>query len=98
MAQNKCGPLAVAGGRPGLRHHGAAHGDARRRRAGFSMFGWRRIAAGRHDPDVSIDERLSFGAVAETDRQVLTNYEIRALRIRTWRNEGLAKFLKGNDA
>src|SRR3979411_1877296 len=71
MAQGKRGPLAVAGGRADLRDHGAAYGYSRWRRTGCFVFGRGRITARRNDPDVSADERLSFGAVAEADRQGL---------------------------
>src|SRR5882672_12478381 len=71
MAQSKRGPLAVAGGRADLRHHGAAVGYSRWRRAGCFLFGRGRITARRNDPDVSADERLSFGALAATDREDL---------------------------
>src|SRR5258705_6367695 len=71
MAQGKRGPLAVAGGRADLRDHGAAYGYSRWRRSGCFLFGRGRITARRNDPDVPVDERLSFGAVAEADRQGL---------------------------
>ena len=60
---------AVACGRADLRGHGIADGDAGRRHAGHALLGrGKRIAAERNVLDVLVDERLPFGALAETDR------------------------------
>ena len=64
--------LADPCGRPDLRDDGADHRRSRRRRGAALLCDARGLAAQRNGPDVSHDERLPFGAVAETDRQPAT--------------------------
>ena len=59
--------MAIVRGRADLRGHGAAYCCGWQRPARYTLFGCERIAGGRDGPDVFADERLPFGALAETD-------------------------------
>ena len=63
------GGLAIACGRADLRCHGAADGRSRWRCSRSIVFGRACFSVDRHGPDVFVDERLPFGAVAEAGLQ-----------------------------
>src|SRR5262245_28170998 len=62
-SSNRCGRLAVLGGRTDLRRHGASDGAGRRWPARGVLCGG--VADRRHGADVPADERLPPGAVAQ---------------------------------